>query len=99
MVFSIVYTIRLKRKAKDILDRAVDCRQSISLNLIGNEEPLLSFEQYCHVIAAVFIRRLDWMICVTGRSGTDWISEETSLESSGGSSTIKRPELACELWE
>lgn len=51
------------------------------------------------MIVVVFIRRLDWMICVIGRSGIDWISEEISLESSGGLSIIKRFELACELWE
>lgn len=46
----------------DILERTVDSRQSISLNLIDNVEAVLAFEQGCHVITAVFIERLDWLI-------------------------------------
>lgn len=43
--FSIVNTISLEKKTEDILKRAVDSKQIISLNLIGSEELLLALEQ------------------------------------------------------
>lgn len=98
--FSIVCTLSLEKKTEDIVKRAVDSKQIISLNLIGSEKLLLALKQLRHIIAAVFIRRLHWMIWMMGWSGTGCISKETSLKRVlKARAQYYRPDLVSEEWE